>query len=654
MNCSVLKSAALVLLLLIGSASVNAQKYSLNSPDNRLVANIENGPKGIAVELKKGGESLLTLSNLELVSGSISRNPMQVKKTKRSSVNEELRPVVREKASVLRNQYNELVLQFKSDLSLSFRLFNEGLAYRFESNWKDSLVISAENLTIGLQEDDSLRFQSEKTFNSAYERPYEFKKVTDLDPARLVQMPVLVEKKSGGFLMITESDLHNYPGIWVRKDGAAGLSAIHPKYPKTLTTHANRYVTRQVKATHDYIARVAGKRNYPWRIFAVADTEAGLIDNHMVYLLASPNEIRDPSWIKPGVVMFDWWAKNNIYGVDFKAGVNTETAKYFIDFCAAKGFRYFLFDDGWSPKDDLLHTVPGLDMEEVTSYAKSKGVDVMVWVIWNTLEDQWDAAFDQFERWGIKGIKTDFMNRDDQLMVEFYEALAKKAAEKKMVLNFHGAYKPSGLSRKYPNVLTREGLIEFEQSGVSNDDNPTHHNLLPYIRMFTGSMDYIPGTMRNGNKHNFKQFGDYPMGWGTRAHSMALFVILNSPMTMLPGSPSDYYREQECTDFLAKIPVEWDETRLLSGKISKYTVIGRRSGNDWHIGAITNEDVRTLALKTDFLKDGEYTIEWIEDGINATTAATDYKLKKTRLRAGETITIKMAPGGGWLARITPN
>lgn len=197
-----------------------------------------------------------------------------------------------------------------------------------------------------------------------------------------------------------------------------------------------------------------------------------------------------------------------------------------------------------------------------------------------------------------------------------------------MVLNFHGAYKPSGLSRKYPNVLTREGLIEFEQSGVSNDDNPTHHNLLPYIRMFTGSMDYIPGTMRNGNKHNFKQFGDYPMGWGTRAHSMALFVILNSPMTMLPGSPSDYYREQECTDFLAKIPVEWDETRLLSGKISKYTVIGRRSGNDWHIGAITNEDARTLELKTDFLKDGEYTIEWIEDGINATTAATDYKLKK--------------------------
>ncbi|HRQ52082.1 MAG TPA: glycoside hydrolase family 97 catalytic domain-containing protein, partial [Agriterribacter sp.] len=362
---------------------------------------------------------------------------------------------------------------------------------------------------------------------------------------------------------------------------------------------------------------------------------------------------KDVSWIRPGVVMFDWWGKNNIYGVDFKAGVNTETAKYFIDFCAEKGFRYFLFDDGWSPKDDLLHPVAGLDMAEVTAYAKSKGVDVMVWVIWNTLRDQWEAAFDQFERWGIKGIKTDFMNRDDQLMVAFYEAIAGKAAEKKMVINFHGAYKPCGLSRKYPNVLTREALIEFEQSGVSYNDNPEHHNLLPYIRMFTGAMDYIPATMRNANKRDFKPIAPYPMGWGTRAHAMALFVILNSPMTMLPGSPSDYYREKECTDFLAKIPVEWDETRLLNGRIGKYTMLARRAGADWHIGAITNDDRRTLTLSTDFLKPGKYHIEIIEDGINAGTAATDYTRSQRNINAGETLKLTLAPGGGWLARITP-
>lgn len=335
------------------------------------------------------------------------------------------------------------------------------------------------------------------------------------------------------------------------------------------------------------------------------------------------------------------------------AVVNTETAKYFIDFCAEMGFRYFLFDDGWSPKDDLLHSVSGLNMEEVTAYAKTKGVDVMIWAIWNTLRDQWQEAFDQLERWGIKGIKIDFMNRDDQPMVEFYEAVAAKAGEKKMVVNFHGAYKPSGLSRKYPNVLTREALIEFEQSGVSDSDNPEHHNLLPYIRMFTGSMDYIPATMRNSNKRNFRHFTDYPMGQGTRAHSMALYIILNSPMTMLPGSPSDYYRERECTDFLARIPVEWDETRLLEGKISKYTVLARRAGAEWHVGAITNGDPRTIELTTDFLKPGKYRIEIIEDGINAGTAATDYKLLRRRINAGETLKLNLAAGGGWLARITP-
>ncbi len=441
--------------------------------------------------------------------------------------------------------------------------------------------------------------------------------------------------------------------MWVKAAGGAALTAIHPPYPKTLIHSSNRYSSGRVGETHDYIARVAGKRTYPWRIFAVADGEEELISNNMVYLLAAPTALEDPSWIKPGVVMFDWWAKNNIYGVDFKAGVNTETAKYFIDFCAELGFRYFLFDDGWSPKDDLLRTVSNLNMEEVTAYAKIRGVDVMVWAIWNTLQDQWEEAFDQFERWGIKGIKIDFMNRDDQPMVEFYEAVAEKAAEKKMVVNFHGAYKPAGLSRKYPNVLTREGLIEFEQSGVSNSDNPEHHNLLPYIRMFTGAMDYIPGTMRNANKHNFRHFGDYPMGWGTRAHSMALFIILNSPMTMLPGSPSDYYREQECTDFLAKIPVEWDETRLLKGKISKYTVLARRAGAEWHVGAITNGDPRTIELDTDFLKPGKYRIEIIEDGINAGTAATDYRLSRHQISAGETLKLNLAAGGGWLARITP-
>lgn len=630
-----------------------AQKYALLSPDKKISVEIENDKQGISLNMLKDRDSLFSLSNLGLITSGTHSASLQVKKIKRNAVSEEVKPAIKEKAAAYKNEYNELLLTFKSNSSITFRLFNEGLAYRFSTAAKDSLTILRETVNAQFEEGDSARFQSEKSFNSAYERPYEFKRLDQLDAARLCNLPFLVQKQDGKFIMITESDLYNYPGLWLKANGGSQLAATSPRYPKTLTATNSRYTTQQVGETQDYIARVAGTRNYPWRIFAVADNEEALISNNMVYLLASPTELKDVSWIKPGVVMFDWWGKNNIYGVDFKAGVNTETAKYFIDFCAAKGFRYFLFDDGWSAEDDVLHPVAGLNMEEVTAYAKSKGVSVMVWVIWNTLKDQWDQAFDQFERWGIKGIKTDFMNRDDQPMVEFYEAVASKAAEKKMVVDFHGAYKPSGLSRKYPNVLTREALIEFEQSGVSTNDNPEHHNLLPYIRMFTGAMDYIPATMRNANKDNFKQFVDYPMGMGTRAHAMALFVILNSPMTMLPGSPSDYYKEKECTDFLAKIPVEWDETKLLAGKIGKYTVLARRSGDDWHIGAITNDDPRTLTLSTSFLKPGKYRAEIIEDGINAGTAATDYKLHEVEINAGETLQIKLSGGGGWIARISP-
>jgi len=351
--------------------------------------------------------------------------------------------------------------------------------------------------------------------------------------------------------------------------------------------------------------------------------------------------------------MFDWWAKKYIYGVDFKSGINTETAKYFIDFCAAQGFRYFLFDDGWCPKDDLLSVNPDLDMKVVTSYAAEKGVDIMLWVIWHALERQWNDAFDQFEKWGIKGIKMDFMNRDDQKMVQFYESVARKAAEKKMVVNFHGAYKPSGLRRKYPNVLTREALIEFEYNGWTEYVTPEHHNLLPYLRMFTGPMDYIPGTTRNSTKSSFRKSGDYPMGQGTRAHAMALFVILSSPMTMLPDSPSDYYREQECADFLANIPVEWDETRLLEGKIGRYTILGRRAGDRWFVGAITDWGTRRFTLNTDFLNTGKYQVDIISDGINADTRAEDYKRSTIFIQKGEDIELNLVSGGGWVASFTP-
>ena len=386
--------------------------------------------------------------------------------------------------------------------------------------------------------------------------------------------------------------------------------------------------------------------------FCFARNDGDLLKNDLVYLLAPEQRIAETDWIEPGVVAFDWWGRRNIFGVDFVAGVNTETAKYFIDFCAKYSFQYFLFDDGWSPLHDILNPVKELNMEEISSYANGKGVDLMLWVHWYGLKKNMEAALDLFQKWGIKGIKVDFMNRDDQEMVAFYEKVVFECAKREMVVNFHGAYKPAGLRRAYPNVLTREALIEFEYNGMNKNDNPIHHNLLPYIRLVTGPMDYIPATMRNATKSNHRIISDYPMGQGTRAHAFALFVILSSPMTMLPDSPSDYYSEKEGIDFISKIPVEWDEMKVLQAKIGEHTVLARRKGKIWYIAAITNWNRKKINIDLDFLENKKYTLEFIEDGPNADRRAEDYILKEEIVTNSQSLNINMASGGGWIGRLS--
>jgi alpha-glucosidase len=641
-----------IALFSIAVNSTQAQNYTLTSPDGTLTAKITIRASA-SVELSKGTQTLIELDNIDLVAEDGLLTGMEVEKTSTQAVNEVVIPHVKEKSASLPDNYEELTIEFASYKAIIFRIYNEGLAYRFATRANDSLTILKENLSIRFHADDSIRYQASTSFNSSYETPYEHDRFGEMEAGKLCHLPMLAEKHHGSLVMVTESDLHDYPGLWLVNRGEAALKGQHPPYPKTLNYSGSVYNHGQIEESFDFIAKVRGERTYPWRIFGVADNEQELIQNNMVYLLASPCALEDVSWIKPGVVMFDWWAKKYIYGVDFKSGINTETAKYFIDFCSAQGFRYFLFDDGWCPKDNLLAVNPELDMDEVTQYASEKGVDIMLWVIWHALERQWEEAFDQFESWGIKGIKMDFMNRDDQQMVQFYESVARKAAEHEMVVNFHGAYKPSGLRRKYPNVLTREALIEFEYNGWTDYVSPGHHNILPYIRMFTGPMDYIPGTVRNSTRDSFRKGGNYPMGQGTRAHAMALFVILNSPMTMLPDSPSDYYREQECTDFIANIPVEWDETKLLKGKIGQYSILGRRAGEEWFIGAITDWSARKFTLNTDFLDPGTYRADIISDGINADTRAEDYKRSTIQIQNGTDIAISMVSGGGWVARFTP-
>jgi len=633
------------------SLTLKAKEYIVRSPDDKLTISVQID-NGISFRSFYQNDLLFDVQNiyLQLDNGQILGKNPKIKKRSDQEINELIKPVIKEKRSEIINHCNELILLFQGNYGLCFKVFNNGIAYRFFTEKEGTQLIVHENLEFHTTDDDSVWYQSSKSFNSSYETPYQKEKISDIEEGKLCNLPLLIMKGSGPRILITESNLIAYPGLWLEGTKNNKLISTHPKFPETYTKEGSLYGYHQIATTKNYIAEIKGPRTFPWRVFAVAKNDAELLNNDIVYVLAPDQRVPDSGWIKPGVVAFDWWGRRNIFGVDFETGVNTKTAKYFIDFCAQYNFQYFLFDDGWSPLHDILNPIAGLDMEEISVYADKQGVDLMLWVHWYGLYKNMEAALDLFEQWGIKGIKVDFMNRDDQEMVIFYEKVAAECARRKMVVNFHGAYKPSGLRRAYPNVLTREALIEFEYNGMNKWDDPVHHNVLPYLRLVTGPMDYIPATMRNGTKSNHRVIGDYPMGQGTRAHAIALFVILSSPMTMLPDSPSDYYLEEECTDFISEIPVEWDEIKVLQANIGEYTAVARRKDDIWYVAAITNWDEKELKIGLDFLENKKYKLKYIADGLNANKRAKDYVLEEKVVTNSQTINLRLASGGGWIGQ----
>jgi alpha-glucosidase len=372
----------------------------------------------------------------------------------------------------------------------------------------------------------------------------------------------------------------------------------------------------------------------------------------MVYKLASPGRIEDVSWIKPGKVAWDWWNDNNIYGVDFKSGINTETYKYYIDFASKYGLEYIILDEGWYYLENVLKIKEQIDVKELIRYGKEKNVGIILWVTWKALDDKLIEALDAFSQWGAVGIKVDFMQRDDQWMVEYYYRVAREAAKRHLLVDFHGAYKPTGWLRTYPNVLSSEGVKGLENCKWSADIDPEHDVTLPFIRMVAGPMDYTPGAMINANKKNFNFVFSEPMSQGTRCHQLGMYVVFESPLQMLADNPSNYYREPECMKFLSAVPSVWDETRILSAKVSDYVLTARRNGDVWYLGGMTDWDPRILRAKLDFLDAGEYTIEIWKDGVNSERHASDYKYETLPVDKTSEIEVKMAPGGGWAAIIT--
>lgn len=623
------------------------------SPDKNLKLNVS-VDDDVSMQVYMGTDLLFEVKDIHLDTdhGLVPTRRAKVRSVNRSSVDRIVVPEIKEKFSEIPEKYNETLITFKDKSKLQFRVYNEGVVYRFITDLEGDVVINDEHAEFIFDQSSILTFQQDSSMNSDYEAPYIVKNISEIEQGKTGNLPALLQTPSSVNVLFLESATEDYPCMWLGK-GEENLQAHFWNYPKGYNSiKGNSKNRRAILVCEDYIARIKGSRSFPWRIFAIGKQETDLLTNQLVYLLAPECKLEDTSWIKPGWVTFDWWARRGLYNVDFKAGINTETAKYMIDFAANFGIRYFLFDDGWTYKEDLTKTIDGLDMPEVVQYATSKNVDVMLWVTYDLFDSQMDEALHQFEKWGIKGLKIDFINRSDQEVVNFYWRAAEQAAKHKMVLDFHGAYRPDGLRRAYPNVLTREALVEFEQNGGTYKDNPDHHCTLPFIRNVAGPMDYIPGTMNNATKQSFRFNHDTPMGQGTRAHSIALAVITESPMQMLPDPQSDYYREEECTRFLTKIPVEWDETVPLKGKVGDYVALARRSGNVWYAAAITDWTPRNMDFDFDFLDEGrEYTMEILKDGVNADIRAIDYKREIVKIKKGDQIHLSMVSGGGWIARI---
>ncbi|MBO5498036.1 MAG: glycoside hydrolase family 97 protein [Bacteroidales bacterium] len=651
-------------LLIAVSAFAAPKNYELKSPDGKLSVYVEAG-EGISYTLTHGGDLLMKDSHLGMymTDGTVFGGIQPVKKVSRRSVSSTIPAFMYKKAEV-KDEFNEMTLKFKK-FSVIFRAYDDGMAYRFVSHLKEPSQVEMEMADFNFAQDWNMWAayvcQHTETLDSQYynsfENTYSYTPLSEWNKDRLAFLPLMVDGPGGKKIVITEADLMNYPGMYLYNGNADNtLDGVFAPYPKEVKQGGHNNLQMEVQSREPYIAKCEGGESFPWRIVAVSENDVQMADNDMVYCLATPAAEADWSWVKPGKVAWDWWNAWNLYGVDFKSGINNDTYKYYIDFASANGIEYVILDEGWAVtgEADLFNVVPEIDVEMLAEYASERNVGLILWAGYRAFDRDMEKVCEYYSKMGIKGFKIDFMDRDDQIMVDFHRRAAQTAAKYGMMVDFHGTYKPTGLHRTYPNVVNYEGVHGLEQMKWSKEDvdQVTYDVTVPYIRMMAGPMDYTQGAMRNAARGNYRPVNSEAMSQGTRCRQLAEYVVFDSPLNMLCDSPSNYMKEKECTDFIASVPEIWDETRGLDGKVGEYIAIARRSGLDWYVGAMTDWNAREMTLDLSFLPEGDYKVELYRDGVNADRAACDYRKEVIDLPADRLLKITMAPGGGFVAKIT--
>jgi alpha-glucosidase len=653
------KLVLILLALLITFPLFSQDEFALTSPDKKIKVLVQLKNK-VNYSVFYKDELVISHSpvSLNINDGNIlGLNPVLLNKEAKS-VSESLYPV-HGKRKEIKDDYNELNLAFNGNYSIVFRAYNEGIAYRFVTRLKGSVLVTDEEASFRFTDNFPVLMAPAGTFQSSYEYIYRWYNIQDINDTNFTYCPAIVKLNNNIKIAITESDTRNYPGLYLGRKGNTKynmLQGLFPQYPVKTEQAGWGMFNIRVLERAGYIAKTNGTRSFPWRVMVISDRDEVLANNDMVYKLAGPSELSETGWIKPGNVAWEWWHGWNLEGVDFVSGRNTRTYEYYIDFAAENGIDYVLFDEGWSDQFDLTLVNPDLDMEHLFQYAAERNVGLILWCVWHTLDKQMDAAMDLFEKWGAAGIKVDFIDRDDQVAIEFYEKCAREAAKRHLLVDYHGCSKPTGLHRTYPNLVNYEGVVgnEYNKGNWRGQfPDPEHNTTIPFTRMLAGPMDYTPGAMRNGTQSNFAHSDTWPMSWGTRCHQLAMYVVFDAPLQMLCDAPTEYRKYPDILSFISRVPVTWDKTIVPDAELGEYIITVRKKDEDWYVGVLTDWSEREVNVRFDFLGDEKYHAEIFTDGINANSLAMDYKRELKHVDKNTVLKIKLAKGGGAAIRITP-
>lgn len=618
-----------------------AKNIQLTSPNGKLKASIENDATATSFSITHDGTAVLNPSGLgmTMVDGKVlAAEKYKSAKTAKS-----------EKCNTLTLNYGKYAVEF--------RAYDLGVAYRFVTNFRDSLTIADEKVEFCLPADcmayeapanshhktDDLRDQAYCSF----ENTYLYKKISELDHKHLGLSPMLVELTNGKKLLIGDYNVRSYPGMFLLPCDGNTVKGYFPPYPKHEYQGDHNNLQMIVDEWENYIAKTAGTHSFPWKMMLVSEKDADLLTTEVPRLLADA-PVLAADWAKPGKVAWDWWNAWNLKGVDFATGVNNNTYKYYIDFAAKNGIEYVILDEGWAvnKKADLMQIVPEINLPMLLKYAEERGVGIVLWAGYKAFERDMENVCRHYSEMGVKGFKIDFMDRCDQKMMAFLEKAASTCAKYHLFCDFHGAPVPNGMTYTYPNVLNFEAVAGQEQvkwSKFERYDQVRHETLLPFIRQVVGPMDYTQGAMRNATKKNYYPCHSQPMSQGTRCRQLALYLIFDSPFNMLCDTPTNYEEEPECLDFIAKVPVVWDERRVLAAKIGEYVIEACRKGDTWYVGGISNWKARSVSLDLSFIEGKQ--MELFVDGANANKHAEDFK--KTTGKVPATLNVHMAQGGGF-------